>query len=361
MRRRRFGVCLIPIALALITALAACGPVADRSTAVAEPSATSSESHVLEEIAPGVYFASASGTGKVNLASNAMVVVNADDVLVVDSHITPDAARGLIEAVRSVSEKPIRFLVNSHYHFDHAHGNQAFPPEIAIIGHEYTRDKLLGDPLSEATYQTIGSPQYESVVIAALEARVGEAADAESKASLEAQLQTLRRHVAALSEVDPTPPNVTLDSKMSLFRGDREIRIIHLGRGHTGGDLVVLLPKERIVFTGDLFYDGAPYLGDSFPAEFVDTLDRLKELDFDVAVPGHGPLVRDRSKIDRNQEYLRSYWRQVSQAHAEGLTAEQAADRLDLTGYEQFAAFQLGRREVLMLEVNRMYHLLSGG
>ena len=148
---------------------------------------------------------------------------------------------------------------------------------------------------------------------------------------------------------------------MTLYRSSREIQIHHLGRGHTGGDVVVLLPEEKVVFTGDLLYAGAPYLGDGYANEFPETLEKLKQLDFDVAVPGHGPLVRDRAQIDFNQEYLRKYWSQVKASHDEGLSLEEAIAKLDMSGYEAFAAFQFGRPEVRKLEVRRMYHLLEGG
>ena len=337
------------------------GPSPYASDTGAEGAATGalkSDTHVFEEIASGVYFAT--GTGKVNVGSNAMVVVNEDDVLLVDSHITADAARELIASVAAITDKPIRYLVNSHFHFDHAHGNQEFPVGVEIIGHEYTRERLLGDVLNEPTYSVIGSPEYHESVVASLEEKL-EGADAETRASLEAQITTLKRHITGLREVEPTPPNTTLVRKMTLHRGAREIEIHHLGRGHTGGDLVVLLPKEKVVFTGDLFYAGAPYLGDAYTKEFPETLEKLKQLDFEVAVPGHGPLVRDRAQIDFNQEYLRKYWSQVKASHDQGLSLEEAIAKLDMSDYDEFAAFQSGRPEVRELEVRRMYHLLEGG
>jgi glyoxylase-like metal-dependent hydrolase (beta-lactamase superfamily II) len=316
-----------------------------------------SETHVFEEVVPGIYFAT--GTGAVNLVSNAMVVVNDEDVLVVDSHITPDAARGLIDSIAALTPKPIRYLVNSHFHFDHAHGNQAFPPGIEIIGHEYTREKLLGPVLTEKTYTTVGGPEAEQRQIAAFEEQLAKTEPGEARTNLEAQIAMFKRHLGALAEVKPTPPNLTLINKITLHRGGREIQLLHLGRGHTGGDVITFLPKEKVAFTGDLFYAGAAYLGDAFPEEFVETLEKLKQLDFDVLVPGHGALVRDRKLIDFAQGYLRSYWGQVKASHAAGKTVAQAADALDLKGFEEWAAFQLGRREVLELEISRMYELLS--
>lgn len=352
-----------------LTGLVACteaGAPQPEGTEGAAATGDSDVGHTLEEIAPGIYFADAAGTGLINLASNAMVVVNEDDVLVVDSHITADSARSLIAAVRTVSDKPIRYLVNSHYHFDHAHGNQSFAEigsEVHILGHEYTRDRLLGDVFAESTYQTIGSPEAQQGLLQQLEAGLAALSDGEADAAqrqaLEAQLAMQRRHLEALAEVVPTPPNVTLSERVTLFRGEREIQLLHLGRGHTGGDVVVYLPAERIAFTGDLFYAGAPYLGDGYADEFVDTLERLQELEVDIFVPGHGPLVTDKAQIDFNQEYLRQYWSQVSASHAAGRSVEQAIAELDLSGYEQFAAFQVALPAVLELEVRRMYELLS--
>ena len=314
--------------------------------------------HMFDEIAPGVFFAT--GGDKVTTGSNAMVVVNEDDVLLVDSHISPEAARALIASVKTLTNKPIRTVVNSHYHYDHANGNQVFGKDVQIIGHEFTRMKLLGDVLHEATYLNNGSPASLARNATSLEAQIGKAAAAE-KPALEARLATLKRHIVELAEVKPTPPNVTVTNKLTLYRGSREIRILHLGRGHTAGDLVVFLPAERIVFTGDLFFASAPYLGDGYPEEFIETLEKLKAVKFDVCVPGHGPLVRDRAQIGFNQRYLREYWAQVKGFHAAKLSAKEAKAKLDLSKYEAFARFQLTTPGVLDIEVGRLYSLLGGG
>ena len=332
----------------------ACGP----AVKTPEPAAAAAPvTHAFEELAPGVFFAV--GDGPVHVASNALVVVNDEDVLVVDSHITADAARALLASVATLTDKPVRYLVNSHFHFDHAHGNQVFPPNVETIGHEYTRARLLGDVLNQPTYLGMGSPVVQQQKIDGLREKLS-TASAEEKESLEAQIATQERHLKALDEVEPTPPNTTLLRKMTLHRGSREIQLHHLGRGHTGGDVVVFLPAEKVAFTGDLLYKGAPYLGDGYPEDFVGTLEALKELDFEVAAPGHGPLLRGKAQIDFNQEYLRKYWGQVKASHAAGRTLDQAIDTLDLTGYEQFAASRFSRREVLELEVGRMYALLNG-
>lgn len=316
-----------------------------------------SDTHVFDEVAPGVYFAA--GTGALNVASNAMVIVNDEDVVVVDSHITPDAARALIRSVKAVSEKPIRYLINSHFHFDHAHGNQAFPPGVEIIGHEYTRERLLGNVLDEPTYRVIGSPPAQRKIIAALELQAA-GATGKDRAALQRRIAARKRHVKALGEVTPVPPTTTLERKMTLFRGRREIRILHLGRGHTGGDVVVYLPAEKILFTGDLFYDGPPYLGDSFPEEFVAALEQLKEIEFETIVPGHGPLVRGSRKIGIRQDYIRRYRGGVAALRKRGLSAAEAAAQWSFAGFDHYPGLASRNRATVELEIRRMYQELDG-
>ena len=296
-----------------------------------------SGTHNFDQVAPGVYFAM--GRGSINIGSNAMVVVNEDDVLVVDSHITPDAARALINSVATLTDKPIHYLVNTHFHFDHAHGNQSFPKNVEIIGHEYSRDRLLGDVLQSETYLVIGGEGYQKTKIRALEEQIARVKKDKRKL-LASQLATLKRHTKSLGEVKPIPPNTTLVRRLTLHRGQREIQIHHLGRGHTGGDVVVFLPAEKVIFTGDLLPAGAPFLGDSFPEDFIETLERLKNIDFELILPGHGPIVRDRKLIEFTQQYIRNYWKAVKGAYSKGKSVDEAVEIVDLKGYEDYAFFQ---------------------
>jgi glyoxylase-like metal-dependent hydrolase (beta-lactamase superfamily II) len=287
--------------------------------------------HRFEEVAPGVFFATEAGP--VFLLSNSLVVVNDEDVLVVDSHVTPAAARALIKSVATITPKPITALVNTHYHFDHAHGNLAFPDSVVIYGHEYTRTKLAGDPLQERTYQFFSKLLADNAKAVAKQA--AEAKDAAAKTPLEAQAKVLANHVRDDRETRPVPPSVTLSDRMTLHRGGREIQLVHLGRGHTGGDVVVFLPEEKVVFTGDLLVQGPSYMGDGFVDEWIATLDRLKELDFEVIVPGHGVPFRDRKFIDYFQAYLRDTWDTVTKLRASGVPALEAALRVDLTAHQK--------------------------
>ena len=139
---------------------------------------------------------------------------------------------------------------------------------------------------------------------------------------------------ASQKELKPTPPNVTLTTQMTLYRGNREIQIRYLGRGHTAGDVVVYLPNEKVVMTGDFLTSGLSNMSDSYPDEWAASLDALKKLDFDTVMPGHGEAFTDKAKIDYFQAYLRDVWTEVSRLKKQGVSAEEAAKRADLTKHK---------------------------
>jgi glyoxylase-like metal-dependent hydrolase (beta-lactamase superfamily II) len=312
--------------------------------------------HRFQPIAPGVY--AAIGTGTLNVGSNSCVIVNPEDVLVVDSHITPESARVLIREIRTVTDKPVRFLVNTHFHFDHANGNQVFAAPVDIIGHEFTRRKLLGDVMAKGTIfgETLaGLPNQ----IDQLKQRAAAEKDATAKARLEQQLRVQQAYADQVKEVKPTPPSVTLNDHMTLFRGDREIRMIHPGRAHTAGDVVVFLPRERVVCTGDLLVAGISNLSDGYVNEWPATLEKVRALDFTDVVPGHGDPWKGKEKIDHWQAYLRDIWQQAGKLHDQKVPAEEAAKRIDMTSHKNHYP-NLTAPGVAPIGVVRMYAVMEG-
>jgi glyoxylase-like metal-dependent hydrolase (beta-lactamase superfamily II) len=283
--------------------------------------------------------------------------VNEDDVIVIDDHVSPAAAWVLLEEIKTLTNKPVRTVINTHFHYDHAHGNQIFGKDVEIIGHEFTREMLVAGKSAEM-------PLYKNYVtglpgqIATLRQRLAAETDAAAKTRLQTQLQTAESNAASQAELKPTPPNVTLRTNMTLHRGDREIQIRFLGRAHTAGDVVVYLPKEKIVMTGDLLTSTLSNMSDAFVNEWVTTLDELKKLDFVTVMPGHGEPFTDKAKIDYFQAYLRDVWTEVSRLKQQGVSAEDAAKRADLTRHrEHFAS--ITAPGVPLLAATRIYELLD--
>ena len=251
------------------------------------------------------------------------------------SPITPTAARTLVEEIKTLTDKPVRYVVDTHFHFDHAHGNPIFGPEVEVIGHEFTREAILAGRSMQGSFInfTAGLPKQ----IEDLKTKVAAEANAEAKAKLEQQLKVSTAYQQALTELDtlkPTPPNVTLQRSMTIFRGSREIQLHFVGRGHTAGDVVVFLPKERVVATGDLLTAALSYMGDGFVTEWPDTLEELKKLEFDWVIPGHGEPYQGKSQLEHFEAYLRDFAAQVSALKKKGVAANEAAKQMDLTAHK---------------------------
>jgi glyoxylase-like metal-dependent hydrolase (beta-lactamase superfamily II) len=158
--------------------------------------------------------------------------------------------------------------------------------------------------------------------------------DSQRRATLQARLAATEAEQRQFADIKPVPPTMTYTSSMTLYRGAREIRFLFLGRGHTPGDTVVFLPKERIVCTGDLMESQLAYMGDALFDEWVTTLDALKKLDFDTVLPGHGVPFHEKSLITAYQSYLQDLIAQVAKLRAQGLTADEAAQKADLTSHK---------------------------
>jgi len=285
--------------------------------------------YTLEKWADGVYLATG-GTGSQNC-----VIVGDRDVLLYDVGSTPAGARALLEDIKLVTDKPVRTVVNSHFHYDHINGNGAFGPDVQIIGHNYTRTALLTfdtfhrEPLSSWLVRN------SSEGVEALSKQIAAEQDPQQKAALERRLSETQKNVERAKEIVLTPPNMTFDSKMLLNKGGREIQLLYLGRAHTAGDIVLLLPQERIVCSGDMMEGGIAYLGDGFFDEWVTTLDALKELDFDLCLPGHGRPFSGKQHITDFQSYLTDLINQVASVRAQGISAEEALGRVDLSAHEK--------------------------
>jgi cyclase len=260
-----------------------------------------------------------------------VVVVNDDDVLIVDPGVTPGAATALIADVKTLTNKPIKYVVDSHYHYDHAFGNQVFGPDVTIIGHDTVRRRLSGpDSLKQRTY-LMNSTAAIASRFTQLKQQIAEAKDANERAVYERQLAIHQQYADEQPKIKPTPPNSTLSRDMTLYRGSREIQIRFFGRAHTDGDIVVFLPRERMIATGDMITSALSYTGDAFVEEWPATLEGVMSLDFDTVLPGHGTVFKGKEHIRNLQAYWRDFYQQATALRKQGVSPEEAAKRIDLT------------------------------
>jgi cyclase len=294
-------------------------------------STISGKVYQFEKIADGVYYATSSSP--MATGGNHPIIINDRDVFLVDDGTTPAAARALLEDMKLITDKPVRWVVNTHFHYDHTDGNSVFGPDVEIIGHEFVRhaiadlDVLHREPLKTAFANM-------PIQIESLKKQLGDAKDPAQRATIEKQLAATQADLEELKMLKPTPPTMTYSSKMTLFRGQREIQLLFLGRGHTQGDTIVFLPKERIVCTGDLMESRLAYMGDAMFDEWITTLEALKNLDFDTVLPGHGVPFHEKSLITAYQSYLKDLIVKVAELRKQGLSAEETAQKVDLTSHK---------------------------
>ena len=283
--------------------------------------------HRFIQVAPGVY--AAPGNGTIETRDSPVVIVNADDVVLVDTNITPEATRRLMNDIKTLTDKPIRYVINTHWHYDHVDGNQVFGPEVAIIGHANERTAILNGVLKNRLEQEFRNLPGQ---LDNLRRQIAGETDAAKKKQAEERLKVQEAYQEQLQETVPTPPTVTFDDHMTLFRGDREIRLLYLGRGHSDTDVIVYLPKEKIVATGDFFegpVTGALNFG--FHDEWANNLEKLKALDYETVVPGHGEPFKGKEQIAYFQAFLRDLWNQAKTLHDQKVSVAEAARRIDLT------------------------------
>lgn len=221
-----------------------------------------------------------------NAVGNSGFILFQNSVLVFDTHYTPEAGNDLLNDIRSVTDNPVLYVVNSHFHPDHTHGNQVFAG-AHLISNDGTRQNILQKDLPSLNRTIrITTDQLEK-----LQKQAENEKDGDSFDSLHRQIKTLQDYLATLSELKISAPFVVLDDFFIIQDGSKEVRLQFLGPGHTDSDIILFLPSEKIAFLGDLFFNQAiPNVQDANVLEWMKTLEKILELDCEQYVPGHGPV-----------------------------------------------------------------------
>lgn len=281
--RRRSRLACLPLALFALLALGTPATIAETD-----------EKKGLREVKPGVWVAIQPEPLRFN-DSNSVVLLSEEDVVVVDSQANPATSRALIEAVAELTDRPVRFLVNTHFHSDHTRSNFVFRdrfPRVEIVGHRSLLEDIPARAAPDldrelALYRT-EIPAGEKRLAKGVD-RSGEALDEAGKKTLAAQIEAAKSVLAELESIRWELPSLALSGTMTLERslGPIEIRSAH---AHTRGDLIVYLPERGVLVTGDVL-DDLPFGGHGYPGDWIEVLDELEALDWDVLVPGHGSVL----------------------------------------------------------------------
>jgi cyclase len=299
-----------------------------------------SEQFEIVKVADGVYAAIRKEPPGLTVNANSVFIINEQDVIVVDTTLTPGTAKEELAALRKLTNKPVRYVINTHWHDDHIMGNQVYRdafPSAEFIAHARTREYLPTTGLANRKQAMApdGYPGFIEFLRSRLEKNKGLGGapmTAEERATYASDLKIAESYMAENAGVEIVLPTITLEDRLTLYRGERTIDIRYLGRGHTSGDIVVHLPKEGVLITGDLVISPVPYVGNpqSHPGDWSATLEKLIALHASVIIPGHGPVLRDDSYLKLMSRLFNSIREQVEVAVARGETEEQARKTIKL-------------------------------
>jgi len=265
--------------------------------------------------------------------------VNDDDVVVVDTHLRPSWARETIAAIKKVTDKPVRYVINTHWHRDHVQGNQAyiaaFGPGVTIIQQDFARqDQIKNQPIEITTRAPEEIARLEKLLSSGKDEK-GVPLTAEARAQSQHLLDLQHDYVAEIPQIQLVPGNLTFDRSLVLHERGRDICLYYYGYAHTRGDAIVYLPAEKIVLTGDVLESGVPMMRSAYPVEWLGVLESIKKLDWNIVIPGHGGIQRNRETIDGFSSYLQDLVTGVKQAAAKGMSSDQAVKSVDLSKYSK--------------------------
>ena len=309
----------------------------------------------VEKLADGVYAVIRQDAVGFMVDANNVFIVNDNDVVVVDANGAPGITREVIAALKKITNKPVRYVINTHWHDDHIRGNKAYRdayPGVEFIGQSTMRDYLPAQGATNRKNFLAGAPQFLQTLkqlLATGKSLTGGPLTDEERISMASDTLLAGYVLSDGANAEAILPTITVDDRLTLYRGNRVIDIRHLGSGHTSADLVVHLPNEGIVITGDLVVYPIPLVGNpqSHVAEWSPTLDKIIALKATTIVPGHGPVLHDDSYLKTLSEMFASISKQTKDAVARGETLEQARKSVNLSDFKQRLAGESPVRKLL--------------
>lgn len=262
---------------------------------------------------------------------NIVVIEQAKGLVVVDAGGSPASGAAAVAEIRRISQKPVRWLIYTHYHGDHNLGAGAFReawPGLTIVSTVKTRENMTGPPMA---YVANYAKSY------------GDMADYAAEQSANPKLPQGARDgwartaaagpgmVAGYTGMSVYPADRTFTDRFSIPDSDAPVEVMFLGRGNTDGDAVVWAPKQRVVASGDLVVAPIPYAAHTYPGEWIATLRKLEALDFAYLIPGHGPVMTDRAYVEKVVAALETVRAQVAPLAKADVPLDEVRKRVDLT------------------------------
>jgi cyclase len=286
---------------------------------------SASELFDFQPLATGVYVAIARPTFRTNC--NSVIVLMSDGVLVVDTESKPSAAREVINFIKQKTNRPVRYIVLTHFHADHTQGAAEYVkewPEVEIVSSDVTRDAIALKGRARLAREHADVPKQ----IGKLQQDMDKTSDPKEKERIEKTIREAKEYYEESDSLQIASPTITVKDSLVLQHGLQTIEIHWLGKAHTDGDLFVFLPQQKILITGDSLQSLTPTMRDSFPADWIETLWRAERFDFQIAVGGHGEPMHGKSTIVLWQHYFADVLEQAGATYAAGKSFPDS--RLDL-------------------------------
>ena len=265
----------------------------------------------IQKVDEGVYSALARPAALTN--SNATIFESARHLVVADTHSKASAAAALIAQLREeVSPKPVRYIINTHFHWDHAQGGSAYLkafPTLDFISSVPTKTLMASETEKRIKLQL---EQDVPKFIEEAEKKLRDAGSSAERDFYQDQIQQLKAYAEEMKYFSLVLPTITFEKSFVIQDGDDKLELSFHGRGHTGGDVVVYSARKKLIATGDLIHGFFPYIGDGYPREWPSTIGSVEKLGFDRILPGHGPVQSDRRRLSNFRAYLEELTERVA-------------------------------------------------
>lgn len=292
------------------------------------------------QVADGVFAFIASESNSGVVQGNVVLITGENSAVLIDSGQYPSLAERMAVKVRELTTKPVKLLMNTHFHGDHLLCNHVFKkhfPGLLVVAHEDTivdGAKLYG----KFAEQVKGYPKLIQDIRAIAKSgksTKGRVLSQDEIEGLMVDADALEAALPDLSESRYEPAEMTFQRELTLDLGKRTIRVMNLGRGNTSGDAVVLIPDAKVLVTGDIVVHPTPYSFGSFHSEWIEVLKKMMELGAETYIPGHGEVMKDTSYIQSLIALLEDVRTQVRSAVKEDLSLDEVRKRVTLDDWKQ--------------------------